>query len=101
MKDPIPTFSYLINQIKERHPNLSYLHVTEPGVGGASYLDTKETDSNDFIRDIWLPRPLITAGGYDAISAARAADKTGELIAFGRFWISNVSSFNLEPGLDR
>jgi NADPH2 dehydrogenase len=47
--------------------------------------------SNDFLREIWQPRPFISAGNYTRESAMRAADETGELVAFGRSFISNVS----------
>lgn len=46
--------------------------------------------SNDFIRKIWLPRPLISAGRYTRESAIARAEETGELTAFGRLFISNV-----------
>lgn len=47
--------------------------------------------SNDFIRKLWLPRPLITAGRFTRESAiARAEEMPGELPAFGRLFISNV-----------
>ncbi len=32
MKDPIPTFSYYVSQIKERHSDLAYIHLVEPRV---------------------------------------------------------------------
>ena len=31
MEDPIPTFTYLIEQFKEKHPDLAYIHVVSPG----------------------------------------------------------------------
>ncbi len=34
MDDPIPTFSYFVQQIVDKHPNLAYLHVVEPRVSG-------------------------------------------------------------------
>lgn len=34
MKDPMPTFRYLVSEIARRYPNLAYLHVTEPRVTG-------------------------------------------------------------------
>ena len=34
MADPIPTFTYLVSQVAERHPDLAYLHVVEPGLAG-------------------------------------------------------------------
>ncbi len=30
MDDPIPQFSYLVEQFKARFPNLAYLHVVSP-----------------------------------------------------------------------
>lgn len=48
--------------------------------------------SNDFIRSLWSPRPLISAGRYTREMALDVAEQTGQLIAFGRPFISNVSS---------
>lgn len=42
MDDPIPTFSYLIQQIVERHPNLAYIHMIEPRVNGPGDRVAKE-----------------------------------------------------------
>ena len=30
MKDPIPTFTYLVTRLAELHPDLAFLHVVEP-----------------------------------------------------------------------
>ncbi|KAH9852692.1 FMN-linked oxidoreductase [Lenzites betulinus] len=89
MKDPVPTFSYLVMRLQELYPDLAYIHVVEPGVLGTVDIEQTQEQSNDFIRDIWLPRPLITAGGYSRASAIERSEKTGELIAFGRLFISN------------
>ena len=35
MADPVPQFTYLVDQLKQRHPNLAYLHVVTPGVMGS------------------------------------------------------------------
>ena len=32
MHDPVPQFSYLVDQIKQRYPNLAWLHVVSPGL---------------------------------------------------------------------
>ncbi|KAI0086369.1 FMN-linked oxidoreductase [Irpex rosettiformis] len=89
MKDPVPTYSYIVEKIKERHPTLAFVHVVEPRVD--AYIDRPplENESNDFIRKIWQPRPLISAGGYNRELALEAADKKGDIIAFGRQYISN------------
>ena len=93
MKDPKPTFGYLVSQIKEQHPDLAYIHLVEPRVDGATTRDSYPGEwSNDFIREIWAPRPLITAGGYNRKLAIDVAETKGDLIAFGRAFIANVSS---------
>ncbi|KAF8309843.1 FMN-linked oxidoreductase [Clavulina sp. PMI_390] len=99
MTDPIPTFTYLIEQIKERHPSLMYLHMIEPNVfGGFSSEDSSteyrasQGDSNDFAYKLWAPRPYITAGGYgNNLEAAVAAAEKGDasLVAFGKAFIAN------------
>jgi len=73
MKDPKHTYAYLVTQFKERFPNLAYIHVVEP---------IADDDSNDFIRDIWSPRPIISAGGYTLAKALPVAEEKGDLIAF-------------------
>ena len=35
MEDPIPQYTYLVDQLKQRHPSLAYLHVVTPGVQGS------------------------------------------------------------------
>jgi NADPH2 dehydrogenase len=94
MDDPIPTYTYIVQQIKERHPNLAFLHLIEPRIAGSSDIDELASrvdtlESNDFIRKIWAPRPIISAGAYTRESAIKRAE-TGELTAFGRLFISNV-----------
>lgn len=34
MKDPVPTFSYVVKELAKRHTDLAYLHVVEPVVSG-------------------------------------------------------------------
>ncbi|KAH7878533.1 uncharacterized protein C8R40DRAFT_1037889 [Lentinula edodes] len=91
MQDPIPTYSYIVKNIKTLYPDFAYVSVCEPRVEGSTTRDTPitSTDSNDFIRDIWTPKPLIVAGGFDRATAIERADSTGDLIAFGRRYISN------------
>ncbi|KAI0780588.1 NADH:flavin oxidoreductase/NADH oxidase [Trametes elegans] len=88
MDDPIPTFSHLITRLRERFPDLAYLHVIEPGTMGFPGTE-QEGESNDFARALWLPRPLASAGRYTRESAITRAEETGELVAFGRLFISN------------
>ncbi len=36
MADPVPTFTYLVNQLAEDHPDLAYLHVVQVGISGGT-----------------------------------------------------------------
>lgn len=82
---------------------LSSLASTEPRTGTSSQERCVEVHhghnrtatkilvkSNDFIREIWKPRPLISAGGYNRETALAVAETKGDLVAFGRYFISNV-----------
>ncbi|KAH9945536.1 hypothetical protein B0H21DRAFT_822999 [Amylocystis lapponica] len=89
MADPVPTFTYFVAQLAARHPDLAYVHVVEPRVQGPLDRVAWEGESNDFLREIWAPRPFISAGGYDRVSALAAAEEKGDLVAIGRFFISN------------
>ena len=87
MTDPVPTFSYLLREIRNRHPRFSYVHFVEaePDVGG----------SLDFARQIWhANRPeeehsvLLSCGNHDRESALKNAEK-GDVVVFGRPFTSN------------
>jgi NADPH2 dehydrogenase len=97
MKDPIPTFSYIATQIRDRHPNFAYLHAIEPRVHGFEDRESLPNESNDFLRKIWAPKPFISAGGYGRSNGIERSEQTGDLIAYGRYFISNVRSTLLEP----
>ncbi|KAJ7689330.1 NADH:flavin oxidoreductase/NADH oxidase [Mycena rosella] len=94
MKDPKPTFAYLVSQMLERHPDLAYIHLVEPRVDATTTRAViPEGWSNDFLRDIWVSpgsaRRFISAGGYTRALAFEFADTKDDLIAFGRQFISN------------
>jgi NADPH2 dehydrogenase len=92
MENPEPTFSYLASQLKSRHPNLAYLHVIEPRIAADSDASAPDHASNDFLREIWAPKVLISAGGYTTQTALDTAGKNErELIAMGRSFLANVS----------
>ncbi|KAJ7749804.1 hypothetical protein DFH07DRAFT_828423 [Mycena maculata] len=91
MADPIPTFSYVISQLAARHPNLAYIHLVEPRINGNTTRPEGEVgthESNEALRAIWAPRPWIRAGGFTREGALEAA-QSGDLVAFGRLYISN------------
>ncbi|KAJ7146484.1 putative NADPH2 dehydrogenase chain OYE2 [Mycena epipterygia] len=85
--DPKPTYTYLITELRERHPDLAYLHVVEPRADQT--VDRKEGASNDFIRDLWRDKRLVSAGGYTRETAMDVADQKGDLVAFARPYIAN------------
>jgi NADPH2 dehydrogenase len=94
MEDPVPQFTHLLSTIKERYPALAFLHVIEPRTAGSDDVPSEEWrgQSNDFIRELWSPMPLVSAGGYTRDSAIEVADKhDNELVAFGRHFLANVS----------
>lgn len=86
MSDPIPQFSYITKAIVTAYPDLAYLHVVEP---------MSAPGSNDFLRKIWGPRPFISCGGYTRETAISKSDETGELIAFAKHFLANVSPYSL------
>ncbi|KAJ7797986.1 hypothetical protein B0H14DRAFT_2618357 [Mycena olivaceomarginata] len=47
-------------------------------------------ESNDALRALWAPRPFVRAGSFTRESVLEAAE-SGDLIAFGRQYISNLS----------
>lgn len=93
MKDPIPQFTYFVNQLKNTYPDLSYLHVVEPRVSGSVTFDRQSLthESNDFLRKLWSPNVFISAGGYTRETALERAEEseTNELIGFGKLFIAN------------
>jgi hypothetical protein len=97
--NPVPTYSYLVSEIRKRHPNFGYLHVIEPRVQGTGDRADRafEQESNDFLRQIWRGKLWISAGGFTRESAIKRAEEEGELIAFGRYYTSNVRSNSSLP----
>ncbi|KAJ6541576.1 FMN-linked oxidoreductase [Mycena capillaripes] len=88
--EPKPTYAYLVKQLRDRYPDLAYFHVVEPRVDGSETLETiKAGHSNDFIREIWGKKPLISAGGYTRETALAVAEEKGDLVAFARPYIAN------------
>ena len=94
MEDPIPQYTYFVKELKARHPDFAYIHLVEPRVVGTENREEKDIDpreQNDFLREIWAPSVVISAGGYTKETALKAAEEKGDLIAMGRWFISNVS----------
>ncbi|KAJ6453559.1 FMN-linked oxidoreductase, partial [Mycena sanguinolenta] len=93
MADPVPTFSYIISEIKRRFPDFAYIHLIEPRIAAHEDVDKSAENamqSNDFLRDIWGDRPLISGGGFSRETALELTDKhKNALVAFGRHFIAN------------
>ena len=100
--DPEETFGYLISNLKDYYPDLAYLHVVEPGFDGDAPTPLNpgaqlQLESNDFIRDIWQPRPLIVSGGFSGTRAKETVEEKDGLVAFGRHFIANVGLSAFSP----
>ncbi|KAF8315600.1 FMN-linked oxidoreductase [Clavulina sp. PMI_390] len=92
MPDPIPTFSYIVSQLRDRHPRLAYISLVEPVIGGDNDQTLLDGDSNAPLHAIWQPRPLILSGGWtnNVAGAVKVAnEKQGVLCGFGRAFIPN------------
>lgn len=82
---PIKTCSYLMTQLQENYPKLAYVHFME--------YRTEESISENLAspyRSLWKG-PIISSG-FSSCSvdyAVEYAEKTGDLIAFGRLFIGN------------
>ncbi|KAJ6541608.1 hypothetical protein B0H19DRAFT_1268590 [Mycena capillaripes] len=87
--NPKPTYAHLVTELRERYPDFAYLHVVEPRADGGETVEVKDGYSNDFIRDIWGDRRLISAGGYTRETAIAVAEEKGDLIAFARPYVAN------------
>ena len=96
MPDPIPGFTYLVQELKKLQ--LEYLHVIAPrydNVQLAEVDDSNRHESNDFIFDIWgKTSPIIVAGGYNPESAEHFLEENKEresefIVAFGKHFIAN------------
>ena len=99
MDDPYPTFSHLVTQIRQLYPRFAYIHILEPRAAGGQDRVPLPGESNDFLRAIWnVPEStgngsaFISSGGYNRQLAFKVAEEKGDILAFGRHFIPNVSS---------
>ncbi|SMY19822.1 unnamed protein product [Zymoseptoria tritici ST99CH_1A5] len=91
MSDPVPTFKYIVEQLREL--KLAYLHLVTSRVSGGSN-DVEETDTLDpFLEAYGKDSPVLLAGGFKADSARKAIDEQYKeydaAIVFGRLYIPN------------
>ncbi|KAI9269256.1 hypothetical protein BDA99DRAFT_461067 [Phascolomyces articulosus] len=88
---PYETWGYIVDQLQQNHPNLSYLHMVEPRLNLAADGNKEDTqDSLDPFRAKWKGQ-FIANGGYTySLKLAHdTANTTGNLISFGRLYTSN------------
>jgi NADPH2 dehydrogenase len=107
--DPYEHWGYVVEQIRERFPKLAYLSMTDPRLDP----DGTKQFSSDYFRAILrgykgpisklfaeehvrfdepneeYPTLFLSAGGYTASDAEPCGDRTGDLIGYGRIYISN------------
>lgn len=86
----IETWSYLTSEIQARFPALSYVHFIESRANMFDENHVNTTDTLSPYRAIWKG-PFISASGFSNARdhAIDVAEKTGDLIAFGRAFIAN------------
>lgn len=90
MGDPIPQFSYLIQQLRDY--NLAYLHLVEPRVSGVMDRDP-ENETLDFALQSWgKDKPVLVAGGFNTERAIEAVEEKYHehpvAVVFGRRFIA-------------
>ncbi|KAA1472894.1 FMN-linked oxidoreductase [Dentipellis sp. KUC8613] len=94
MADPKPTYTYFVEQIRDQFPDLAYIHSVEPRMDGLvdTFLEANDSvgSGNDFVRQIWAPRPFVIAGGFGPETAKLDAQKyESDIVAIGRKYLSN------------
>jgi NADPH2 dehydrogenase len=70
MKDPLPTFTTLVERIRDAHPCFAHIHAVEPrvdGVIGSDLADENRAQSNEALRKPWADRPYIAAVAWTVL----------------------------------
>ncbi|KAI8371873.1 hypothetical protein BD560DRAFT_446644 [Blakeslea trispora] len=83
-ESPVETCSYLLSQLQQHYPDMAYVHFMERRQGK----DLEEDLANPY-RRIWKGRVISSGFSSSVEHAVEYADKTGDLIAFGRAFIAN------------
>lgn len=103
MADPLPTFEYLVAELKKF--GLAYLHLVEGRISGQSDTDVREGETNTSLVRIWdNSSPVLLAGGFTPESAREVVDSTYRdydvVVVFGRHFIANPDLvFRLKNGV--
>ncbi|KAI4595300.1 hypothetical protein KJ359_006974 [Pestalotiopsis sp. 9143b] len=104
MDDPLPTFEYLVRQLRQF--SLAYLHLIEARITGNDDSDCGGNSDCSSLVKAWGNRsPIVLAGGFQPDSARQAVDETYKdydiAIGFGRYYISNPDLvFKIKEGIE-
>ena len=102
MKDPMPQFTHLTQELKKL--NIAYLHLVESRISGNA--DIEATEKIDPLVDVWgKTSPVLIAGGFKPDSAKKAVDEEYKdkdvAIVFGRYFIPNPDLvYRIERGIE-
>jgi NADPH2 dehydrogenase len=103
MDDPIPTFTYLIQQL--RTLNIGFLDLIEARIRGNDDADCGGDNDVSFAVHAWgKEAPVMVGGGFNDESAQKAVNETYKdykvAIIFGRHWTSNPDlPFRIEANI--
>ncbi|KAG8913487.1 hypothetical protein FRC00_002311 [Tulasnella sp. 408] len=97
MPDPVPQFAYLTRELRDRYPDMAYIHFIEGRVHGNLDVASTVPETSDVFREIWQEKDkergkqsvFLSAGGWSPESAARVVREKGGAVAFGRAFIGN------------
>jgi NADPH2 dehydrogenase len=118
--DPFENWGFVCEQIVKQCPKMAYISITDPRI------NEEKNYSSDYFRAIFrnykgavsktrdgeckvnfpepnseYPTPFFCAGGYTASDAEPCSDRTGDIIAYGRLFISNPDLvYRLKNGLE-
>lgn len=92
MDDPIPTFTYLVEQLRKL--DLGFLDLVEARIRGNDDADCGGDNNVAFAVEAWgRETPVLIGGGFNSESAQKTVDETYKdykvAIVFGRHWTSN------------
>ncbi|KAI1396122.1 FMN-linked oxidoreductase [Hypoxylon fuscum] len=101
MDDPVPQFTYVINELKKLR--LAYLHVIQSYIEDDPTYESK--DQITFAIEAWdNSSPVFVAGGFQSESAKKLADEKFKdrdvAVVFGRYFISTPDlPYRIQKGL--
>ncbi|KAI6990454.1 hypothetical protein KC332_g5825 [Hortaea werneckii] len=92
MEDPIPTFTYLVQELKKL--KLGYLSLIEARLRGNEDCEVAADKDVSFLVKLWdNTSPVLIAGGFTPESASQTVDEKypdyDVGIIFGRYFVSN------------